>query len=46
MKFEKVKKVPRKIISNAQPGWLTKGFMFLAKKGYNSMVKKGTVQHE
>ena len=41
-----MKKVPREIFSDAQLGWLTKGSMFLAKKGYNSMAKKGTVTHE
>ena len=46
MKCQKVKKVPRKIFSNAQLGWLTKGYIFLAKKEYNSMAKKGAVQHE
>ena len=35
-----MKKVPRKIFSNDQLGWLTKGYMFLAKKGYNSMAKR------
>ena len=39
-KFYKVKEVPRKLFSNAQLGWLTKKiYMFLAKKGYNSMAK-------
>ena len=51
MKFQKVKKVPRKIFSNAQVEWLAKGSMFLAKKGtiqwgkrvqFNTNRKKGT----
>ena len=35
-----MKKVPRNVFSNAQLGWLTKGYMFSAKKGYNSMTKR------
>ena len=38
-------KVPRKIFSSAQLGWLTKGYIFLPKK-YNSIAKKGTFQHQ